>query len=333
MSRDFRLFWSSIENYESCPQKFLWSRGFGTIDLGAGPGRPKPILERKSEHHALMGTVLSYVIERLYNDELWKDPTKLADTLLKIVEREFVFELGKRYIKWSGTPSNPKWDESPPREELIQTCKDGILGFLRTMKRNRLLGPYARSEVDLSGYVNKYTPIGGRPDIVIRRDDNGLRILDGKNSKNPGRWTNPDQLRWYALCFFLAYHTLPDSLAFIYFRYPESEPPEEYGDPAVPWTSPKEEWTGLVDVPFTKDDLKILAERAVQTHRAIMKGIFDPTPSPKVCRVCDFQDQCDARIDQKLARVRKPKTEAEKAIADADGFVDLSLSHSPPRKQ
>jgi len=328
-ARDFRLFWSNIENYEECPQKFLWSRGFGMINLGNGPGRPKPVLERKSEHHAIMGSVLSYAIERLYNDELWKDPKGLVGRLMTIVEREFTVEMGKRYVKWSPTPTKPKWDESPPRGELLQTCKDGVLGYLRTMKKNKLLGAYARSEVDLTTYVNKYTPIGGRPDIVIRRDDTGLMILDGKNSKSVGKYTNPDQLKWYALCFYLAYHAMPDRLAFVYFRYPEGQPPEpEENKPPIP----PEEWTGLVDVPFDKHDIKLMAHRAVETRRVIMKEMFDPTPSTKACRFCDYQNVCPVRIEAKLANIRKPKGEVEKVLAESNGFVDLSALFSDPLK-
>jgi len=320
MARPFKLYWSNIESYEECPQKFLWSRGYGTIDVGGGPGRskPVPVEEQSSEHHALMGTVIAATMERLYNDELWREPASLADNLTQIVHKEFALESPRRFLKHAAEGKDPLWNEAPSREAMLQVCIDGVLGYLKTMKRNRLLGPYAKAEVDLSTMLDGNVPIAGRPDLIIRRDDAGLSIYDGKNSLNPGKYTNPDQLRWYALCFYLAYHTLPSKLAFIYFRYPEGSPPKEHeGDPS--------EWTGLVDIPFQKDDLKVVAHRAQETYKAIVKEHFDATPSSKACRFCDYQNVCDARKSTVQVRTKRPKSEAESVIESSGGMVEFGL--------
>jgi hypothetical protein len=271
-----------------------------------------------------MGQVIAKAVESLYNNELWKDPPHLVSRLEEIVRKDFAIQLVKSHIVWSES-LNPKWDEAAPREVLLQTCLDGVLNYLKTMKRNRLLGPYARSEVELFGYLNKYIPIAGRPDIILRREDTGLTILDGKNSSTPGKYTNPDQLKWYALCYYLAYHVLPDRLAFVYFRFPESCPPKDYKDDP-------ETWTGLVEVPFTKDDLKSISHRAIEMHKAITKELFDPTPNAKSCQFCDFQEVCDARIEQKAVNARKPKapkTDAEVALASSTGIMDLGFFVGP----
>lgn len=270
------LYWSSIESYENCPRAYLWGHGHGSIDLGRGPGRSKakPL---DSRHHAVMGIVLARALEHLYNDEMWRDPENLTNRLTDLVRREFAFALNENYVDWS---------QSPSKQELLRVCMDGIFGFLRTMKANKLLGPYAKSEVDLTGWVDQYTPVGGRPDIIIRREDTGVMILDGKNSMTPGKHTNPDQLRWYALVFYLAYNVMPNRLAFVYFRYPEGTPPRDH-----PEGTP---WTGIVEVPVTRDDLKALGVRAKETYRAISKELFDPSPSSKACRYCDFRTVCDA---------------------------------------
>lgn len=327
MSRQKMLYWSHISTYEECPQHFLWSYGYSTIELGRGPGRGKLLPEvKKSAHHAVMGNVLSVALEALYNEELWRDPANLTERLETVVRKEFNIQLTKSYILWSETPDRPKWDESPPREVLLQTCLDGILNYLRTMKRNKLLGPYARSEVDIRTVLDK-TPIGGRPDLILRREDTGLSILDGKNSSTPGKYTNPDQLRWYALCYYLAYHEMPNRLAFVYYRYPEGTPHKDYeGDP--------ETWTGLEEVSCTKADLKSLSHRAVATHLSMFKEAFDPTPSSKACTFCDFQEVCDARIEQKAANARKrpPKTETELALTSSTGIMDIGFFTDPDPK-
>ncbi|NBP58973.1 hypothetical protein EBU71_20990, partial [bacterium] len=109
------LYWSHLKVMRECPQKFLWSRGNPEIDLGAGLGKPKPLPaeeERASEHYALMGSVLSRVVELLYNDELWKEPTLLKDRVEEIARKEFILQEQGKYLDW----------RFMPREEAIATC-------------------------------------------------------------------------------------------------------------------------------------------------------------------------------------------------------------------
>lgn len=312
MTRQFHLYWSNIEAYEACPRSFLWGHGWGSIDLGRGPGRSKAKPAQDSKHHAVMGIVLARAIEHLYNDELWREPATLVQKLTDLVTREFTFAVNESYIDWN---------ESPPKHEMLDVCLKGALGYLKTMKANKLLGPYAKSEVDLTAWVDQYTPVAGRPDVIVRREDTGVTIIDGKNSLSPGKYTNPDQLRWYALCFYLAYNVMPSRLAFAYFRYPEGTPPKDH-----PEGTP---WTGLVEVSLTRDDLKTLGVRAKETHRAMQKELFDPVPSPKNCRFCDYKTVCDV-AHQPVPR--KPKSlpvvtegTVEHAISISEGMVEIGF--------
>ena len=304
------LYWSALDSFETCPRKYLWSNGHGNIDLGRGPGRSKA-KPPQSRHHAVMGLVLAKAIDHLYNDELWRDPENLVTRMTELVSREFTLTLGENFIDW---------DEAPSKQDMLRVCMDGAFGFLHTMKANKLLGPYARSEVDLIGWVDQYTPVGGRPDIIIRRDDTGVMILDGKNSMTPGKHTDPDQLRWYALVFYLAYNVMPSRLAFVYFRYPPSTPPKDH---------PKDQpWTGMVEVSVTRDDLKALGVRAKDTFKGIFKEKFDPTPSAKACQWCDYRTVCDA---VHVPTPRKGKSlpvvqgSVEHLIGTSDGFVQFGF--------
>lgn len=291
--------------YEECPQKFLWAKGWGAIDVGGGPGRRKPIPVQKSEHHAALGTAIQFAIERFYNDELWRtlDPETLKRRMLELADEAFRLELAKRYIDWR---------RAGERDELERDIHDAVLGYLGTMKHHRLLGPYAKAEVELLGYVNKYAPVGGRADMIIRREDTGVTILDGKNSKrykdpktgrNTLTYTNPDQLRWYALLFFLTYQKMPDRLGFVYYRYPYGK--AIIGEDGV---ATGEVESGVDWVPFTKDDLKGLAQRAVDALKAMDREKFDPTPSPPTCRFCDYETVCPQRQSQREANRRGPRT-------------------------
>jgi len=302
MSRKFTLYWSSLAMYEGCPQQFLWTKGWGAIDVGGGPGKGKPIPLQKSEHHAVLGTVIQAVLERFYNDELWRllKPEQLRARLLELADENLKLELARRFVDWR---------LSPPMDELRQTIKDGILGYMKTLKAHMLLGPYAKAEVELLGYVNKYTPVGGRADVIIRRDDTGVTILDGKNGKRykdgKGGWityTDPDQLRWYAMLFYLCHQRMPERLGFVYYRYPygasvldaDGNPTEEK-EPGVVWVS------------YTKDDLKGLALRAVEARKAMDREHFAPVPSYKQCKFCNYESVCPERQAQREEHKRTPR--------------------------
>lgn len=306
MNEKSTIYWSSFAAYETCPQKFLWSRGWDGIDCGGGMGKPKPLPDDQDpRHHAVMGTVIQYAIERMYNDELYKDPEKLTPTLLELVDRE--------WVRQESDPRN-RMDYSRmelTRTEMLQHCRDAVLNYLKTMKLNKLLGPYAKAEVGLVGWIDQYTQVGGRADVIIRREDTGLTILDGKNAKR--KESDPDQLRWYALLFKLSYKKLPDRLGFVYYRYPANE---EFGESGIDW------------VPFTEADLEGLAQRVVQARLNMRKGKFDPTPNPPDCKYCDYEDVCEARQTQRAlnAAKRRPKEpEAPKEPKNPDGFGDFTL--------
>ena len=298
------LYWSHLSDYEKCPQKYLWSYGWGDLDLGRGPGKGKPKPKDKSMHHAVMGIVIQGVLEDFYNDCLWKHQSGLQDRLVRMTKERL-----------SSTLANPRfhvdWHAAGSYEELEEVCVSGVLGYLKTMKHHKFLGPYAKSEVELLGYVNKMLPLGGRADFIIRREDSGITMLDGKNSKTKMKYTDPDQLRWYALTFALSFNKLPDRLGFVWFRYPYEEDTEETG---VDW------------VDFTRRDLKQLVDRAQQVRKGQRKEKFDPTPKAKHCNFCDFETICSPRIEQKKANSAKRAKKLGLPVIDgSEGAVEFGF--------
>ena len=326
-----------MTKYEGCPQAFLWSRGWGTIDCGGGPGRRKPKPVERSEHHAVMGIVLANFWEWLYNDEEWKHPQGLIGRLLDKARRDFSLQIVNKFIDWR---------LSPPRDELWESIEEGIRGYIGTMKHHKLLGPYARSEVDLTCYVNKWTPIGGRADLILRRTVDGkeeISILDGKNSrryKAPKRkgvkphfitYTDPDQLRWYALCFYLSYKRMPDRLGFVYFRYPYGQKKLDTEGDEIPEVDANGMPTGAMEVEsgvdwieFDRDDLKGIATRARDAIRAMNREKFEATPSPPTCRFCDYETVCPERQAQK-AKNRRSRKSSDTFFDGQTGFVNFGM--------
>jgi hypothetical protein len=307
---------SHVFKYEACPQALLWHKGWGTIDLGRGPGRGKKLPELSSRHHAVMGIAIQYAIEKMYNDELYRDPHHLRFRLVELAENEFRRqELKPRnHIDYS--------EARMSRTEMLEIVRDGVLGYISTMKHHRFLGnEYAKAEVNLVGWVNKWVSVGGRADMIIRRTDTGITILDGKNTKHKMKYVDPDQLRWYAMCFKLAYRVMPDRLGFVWYRFPYGmETLDEEKDELV--VEQGVEW-----VDFTEDDLRGLAQRAIEAREGMRKEQFDPAPSPPNCKWCDFESVCEARQSQRAANAAKrgPSKRNIKEISETGGFVDLSL--------
>lgn len=282
---------------------FLWRRGWRGIDLGAGDGEPRVKPVEKSRHHAVMGIVIQSAVESFYNDELWRKPQDLKHRLTQITKAAFAKELAENYIDWRA---------SPDQSELEQVCIDGVIGYLRTMKHHKFLGPYARAEVKMKGWIDKWNEVAGYADTIVRRDDTGITIIDGKNSKTKNKYVDPDQLRYYAMVFYLTYdRTMPDRLAFVWYRYPYDGKDE----------------TGVEWVECTKQDIQRMARRAVDVRKKMNKQLFDPTPSSASCRFCDYETVCAARQAMKKANRRKPKVSLP-VVDGATDFVEFDLNTS-----
>lgn len=305
MKKQRPLYWSRFNLYENCPQKYLWKYGWGQIDVGGGPGKPKPKPEQKSEHNALTGRVLSYVVEKLYNDELYKDPSTLLKKLDEIALKKLDDEVRRSYIDWK---------KSPPYGKLQQECTDNIRNFLKTMKGQKLLGEYAKSEVNLVAWIQKDKyPIGGKVDLLLRKGGEGISILDGKMSKWKEKYSDPDQLRWYALCFYLLYQVMPDHIGWIWFRYPYGSTDED-----------GEIQEGMTYIDFDKQDLMDLSTRAVEVYHNREKEYFDANPVPSYCKFCDWESVCPQRQEQRRKNAEK-RSPSKKKNVDFYGTETFTL--------
>ena len=207
----------------------------------------------------------------------------------EIARKEFRYAENKHHVVWSYMT----------REEAIDICVSGARNFLELMKEHRFLGPYAKSELKMTPPMNKYFNVCGIADLVYTDKEGKTHILDGKNASTPMKYEDEDQLRWYALCFRLQYGKVPDRLGFFYFRYPKSNPPEKH------FANQDEEWDGFVEVKITEEDIRSLGREAIETNRAIHRGVFEPNPIPKHCTWCKFENICEERQAQKKLNAQK----------------------------
>ena len=300
------LYWSHIKMMRECPQKYLWYKGHPDHDLGAGLGKRKPIPEegRSSEHHQLMGSVLSTVVELMYNNQMYLNTKTLLEDLEEIALKEFEKLEKKQYILWTYLT----------RDEAINTVLSGVKNFLEIVKDNRLLGPYSESELRMTPPINKTFKVCGIADLVFKDKEGNTHILDGKNASTPMKYEDEDQLRWYALCFRLEYGYTPEKLGFFYFRYPSSNPPKDQDEKT---------WNGMVGVDISEKDIERLGREAIETNRAIDRGVFEANPIPKHCNMCQFQHMCEPRIEQRKRNAAKRKPKGEEKLYKGDKTFTL----------
>ena len=305
------IYWSHIKMIKDCPQRYLWTKGHPNHDLGNGYGKRKslpPEEERSSEHHMLMGSVLSKVVELVYNDELWKDPTNLMKRVVDIAQNEFRVLETEHYCLWNYMT----------RAEAENVCIEGAKNFIRIMKENKLIGQWSRSEVRMTPKLNDKINVSGIADLIYRDKNNVIHILDGKNAMTPNKYEDPDQLRWYALAFYLQYGIAPKRLGFFYFRYPPKNPPKNHEDT----------WNGMVEVSISKEDFKRLSKEAINISNIIDKGDFEAKPKAKHCQFCPYESACKERQDQKeLNRSkRKPKKfKKDPRLENVENFKKFGL--------
>lgn len=293
------LYWSHIKMYEQCPQKFLWTKGWNGIDLGNGDGKPKTVTKPTSRHAAIMGIAIHHAIELFYNNEIWREGKKTSELLCKLATDEFNKLCSKMYIDFELAQQT--------QEQMLEVVLNGVRGFVQTCKHNRLLGPYAKGEVRLMGWVNNYTSLGGIIDIILRNDDLGVVLLDGKNARVKD-FVDEDQLHFYGYLYKLSFHKTPDRLGFLWFRYPHNTETQESG---ITW----------VDVDVNK--FVELEERVNKVKKGMWKKKFPAKASRDACIFCDFKDQCEEY--QVGERMVKKAADTIKTGSKDSGFGDFSL--------
>lgn len=213
---------------------------------------------------SIYGSVVGKLFEDFYNKEWWRKDNPSAFVLMQveeateaIIKEETSPKKGRPggVLLWRGDGKgrNPKGLYSN-RDELMADVRDGVTRGFHTIRQERLLGPYAKSEVKLDSTVDGHL-LGGRADFIIRRTKPhlDLGIYDGKGSKHRERYVSPKQLLWYAMLYRLRFEKTPDKLAFVYWRF---SPPK-----SIDWIN------------FSGSDLDMLLEEVLAGIRRIEKGV------------------------------------------------------------
>ena len=276
-----RLSYTSFSLYagkEGCP--YRWKRQF--VDQEDQP--------QDNFVRGVFGMVMGRFFEDFYNDNLYRSRDAVsimvnkADAYISKVESE--------------KGSNINWinEWGIARVDVFDEIVAAIPQMVKTIQQHKLLGGYAEAEVELGGWAGEWE-LYGRADLVFKRGGQTF-IVDGKGSKHGSKYSDPDQLLFYALLWFTEYQTLPDHVGWMLFRF---EPAK-----AVEW------------IEVTREAVGKLRNEVVKALAGIEAGQFEATPSTKSCQYCPYQDDCIAKDEWKLANQKKrpPKTLGSTDIMD-----------------
>lgn len=282
------LSWSGFDTYRKCPKKYRLTR----VDKEDPP-------EPDSKHNAVVGSVVQKVYEDFYNDELWRMGPNTSKELLARVDKHFDDFMGEEYVNFQ----HPKCKFT--QTDALNTCRELIPGVLNGIKREKLIGPYAKSEVVLRTQFQSSYFLYGRVDFIIRKPDGEVLVIDGKASKHRDKYVDEDQLLFYAIAFRLKYGTLPDRMGFYYYRY--ADDPEQ----AFDWYEPD-----LVK-------LRDLRSELLTAFTNIQKRRFQATPKYEHCQWCPWEPVCTERQKEKAIKAEKRRwNRAEKGEEIVPDFAD-----------
>lgn len=281
------LSYSGYSQYKRCPKQYYLQR----------VKKEEPPVE-ESKHNAIVGSVVQRVFEDFYNKELWRRGSKTSEILLELADTYYWEHLDQNYVDFS-LPQCRFNNANEPLEEILEIIPKVLMGI----KREKLLGPYAKSEVNLKVRFGADDFLHGYLDFVIQKgegDEETFLIIDGKASKHREKYVDVLQLHYYALMFFLRYRKLPHRLAFLFYRFADDP------DKAMDWYD--------VD----KNALRSLRIDLEDTLYEIKKRRFEATPSSSACKYCPWASVCSERLGQ-VAEKRRKKAKKNPSSIDLKG--------------
>ena len=286
MTKPIRLSYSSLKQYESCPRQYNWQR----IER-----RPRP--QEESRHNAMTGTVIQATFEHFYKNEIWRMGPDAS---------KYLQEVSLGYLDKFLAENLVNWDDPSCRFTLIDVRSElfrMIPATVQTIKRERLLGPYAQSEIPIELYMGKDILLGNL-DFVIRTTDDKVWIFDGKATKHREERVDPDQLYFYALLFYLRWQYMPDRLGFLYYWY--TDQPEK----AMDW------------IPVDVERVHAIKDRAEKAIAAMRRNEWQPNPTPSNCKYCAWELSCKERQEQKaINSAKRKKNTPELPTPDDNGLI------------
>lgn len=245
-----RMSFSSKNVYDTCPAWFEYKY----IKKEIGFEDPR---------HTLLGNTLDTYFDWFYKFGLHSVDWK------KRLEEDVDYALEKNTEKFS------KEDYVEFISSTREKCLELIPLDVAALKSNGIMAPRVYTQYDLEyvyDHPKKSFPIRflGKADFILMHNSNDVRIYDGKASKYRHRNVHPEQLKLYALLFYLKHHVVASQLGFIYWSFPQRP----------------------VDYLYIEDgDFPRLLDDCFKTAEKILDNDFRANPAGH-CYICPYNSRC-----------------------------------------
>jgi ribosome-associated toxin RatA of RatAB toxin-antitoxin module len=268
-------------DYKECPKKF----------------NLKNILKRPSEtprndYFTIYGKLTEKFFQYFCN--IWRF------TMPYMPPEEIRFKLKKIYdnillgsvVNWTGPYVTASKDEI-----FEQSCSD-ICAIMDSPNQNYFLS--TKAEVSIGVLTKMGIEITGRLDFIHTEPLSKTDVVfDGKGTNKIGKNISADQVLFYALLYFFHFKKVPNSLGFFYYRYNTFSP-----------------------ISINLDILnEFRAKLSLSLNQLVNDSEFKATPSPRACKYCNYQTNCQECLADRVSRKRGSKLD----FPDLGGVQELSF--------
>lgn len=166
--------------------------------------------------------------------------------------------------------------------ETTRKCLDLIPKDISALKKYGLVAPRVDTQYDLEliyDHPKRAFPIHflGMADFIYFHNNQDIRIFDGKASKYRHKNVHVEQLKLYALLFYLKHHKIVAQMGFIYWSFPHN--PIDY-------------------IYLESDDFRSMLDSCYAVAEKIMDREFNPKPAGH-CYICPYASQCKSGQEQR----------------------------------
>lgn len=245
--------YSSRKCYETCPGQYEFRYILKSPDLSDSTG-------------SLFGLIIGKVFEWFYVRKLWMQPNPIV-ACENVVDEAAIWAYADKKLFFDR--------DAPLYLNLVAQVKMRIPSSIAIIRQHKLLASVSLAEVNLNVVhgdekSGRSIKLGGRADFIHFHSNSDFWIVDGKASRHREQYTDPEQLIWYALQYYLKFHEAPSRLGFLYWSFPE--------DP-IQW------------IAYDEDAMRRSLKRTYDVAGKIQLRQFAPSVS-SACNLCGYIDSC-----------------------------------------
>jgi len=271
----------SYQAYMECPKKYY-------MEYVIKQPRTVP----QNDYFTLYGRLVEKFFTMFCNIWRFKTPYLFPEIIKERLE-----------VLWNGIIESSVIDWSVPyakltKDDIFAKAWGDICAIMDSQNQNYFLN--TKSEVEITVSLKEGDIINGRLDF-IHKDPLGtsISIIDGKGTNKLGKNVKMSQLLFYALLYYFHYKVLPAELGFFYYQF-----------------------NSLHLIPF---NLNIINGFRIQLSCDIKRikadSSYTPTPSPKSCKYCGYNNRCNDYMVMKAKRAKPSKLQE----LQGDGVIQFGF--------